>query len=135
MFALIHTISDNIIIRKSLKWTNLSADKEETFDCTNIYVQMESFMNKNLNKLSCNKTKLNLIEKCLRNLLSVKNSLDETPWSIPYHVNENERSIFLKDLDFYLMISGVLLKSCALFKGFIPKHHCPPTSAILPFFC
>ncbi len=134
MFALIHTISDNIIIRKSLKWTNLSADKEETFDCTNIYVQMESFMNKNLNKLSCNKTKLNLIEKCLRNLLSVKNSLDETPWSIPYHVNENERLIFLKDLDFYLMISGVLLKSCALFKGFIPKHHCAPTSAILPFF-
>ncbi|MCW3789744.1 hypothetical protein [Plebeiibacterium sediminum] len=134
MLALIHTISDNIIFRKSLKWTNLSVDKEETFDSTNIYVQMESFMNKYLNKLSCNKAKPNLIEKCLRNLLSVKNSMDETPWSIPCHINDNEKSIFLRDLDFYLMISGVLLKSCALFKGFIPKHHCPPISAMLPSF-
>ncbi len=134
MLALIHTISDNIIIRKSLKWTNISADNNETFDCANIYAQMESFMNKNLNKLSCNKTKLNLIEKCLRNVLSVKNSLDQTPWSIPNHLNENEKSIFLKDLDFYLMISGILLKSCSLFKGFIPKHHCPPISMILPLF-
>ncbi len=134
MLALIHTISENIIIRKSLKWTNLSVDKDETFDCANIYAQMESFMNKNLNKLSCNKTKLNLIEKCMQNVLSVKNSLDQTPWSIPNHVNDNERSIFLKDLDFYLMISTILLKSCSLFKGFIPKHHCPPISMILPVF-
>ncbi len=134
MLALIHTISENIIIRKSLKWSNLSVDKDETCDCANIYAQMESFMNKNLNKLSCNKTKLNLIEKCMRNVLSVKNSLDQTPWSIPNHVNDNERSIFLKDLDFYLMISAILLKSCSLFKGFIPKHHCPPISMILPVF-
>ncbi len=134
MFALIHSISNNIIYRKSLKWKNISSDDHETFECTDIYQQMESFMNKSLNKLTCNKTKLTLIEKCLQNVLSVKNNLDRTPWSIPWQLKEADYSVFLKDLDFYLMISGLLLKSCSLFKGFIPKRHCPPISKILPLF-
>ncbi|MCW3804848.1 hypothetical protein [Plebeiibacterium marinum] len=134
MLTSIHTITDSIIIRKSFKWKNNIFNNKPLLDCKDLYNKMESLLEKYLNKIAQLKMKSTNICMYISNLYSVKRRLDETPWNIPCNLNADENKIFLQDLDFYMMISGILLKANNLFNGFIDKCKSLSVLQMLPIF-
>ncbi len=134
MLTTIHTITDNIIIRKSFKWKNNLFFNKDLLNINDLYTRIERILEKYLNKVALSDKKCSNICKYITNIYSVKSRLDETPWNIPGNLNDDENKIFLQDLDFYLMISGVLLKANHLFKGFIDKCKHLSILQMLPTF-
>ncbi len=120
MLATIHIISDNIIFRKSYNWKNTSLNDNCDFECEKLYNTGENYFINCLENLS-KKQITKQIEKCINNLYSIKAKLDFHPWHIPTTLNNNEFNCFLKDLDFYLMLSGLLIKASELFTGYMNK--------------
>ncbi len=134
MLTTIHTITDNIIIRKSFKWKNNLFNNKDSLNINDLYTRIERILEKYLNKVALSEKKCTNICKYITNIHSIKSRLDQTPWNIPGNLNATENKIFLQDLDFYLMISGVLLKANHLFKGFIDKCKNLSISQMLPAF-
>lgn len=134
MLATIHAITDQILMRRSIKWRGIHAEDDSFIDCQKLYLNWEKFIYQNQDKLVSGKKKAALIQQCISNLSSVKNKLNQTPWSIPHHLNPKEYKIFINDLDFYLMTCGILIKSCDVFKGFIANHDLPAQTSMLPQF-
>ncbi len=134
MLTTIHTITDNIIIRKSFKWKNSLFNNKDSLNINDLYNRIERILEKYLNKVALSEKKCTNICKYITNIHSIKSRLDETPWNIPGNLNTAENKIFLQDLDFYLMISGVLLKANHLFKGFIDKCKNLSILQMLPAF-
>ncbi len=133
MITSIHNITDSIIIRKSFRWRSSIINDEQIINCNSIYHRIEKIMEGKLQKLSLKKNKINVVP-CILNLYSVKRRLEETPWIIPGNLNPDESRSFLQDLDFYLMISGTLLKIQSLFSGFVSKCKSLSVLQMLPVF-
>ncbi len=133
MITSIHNITDSIILRKSFRWKSAIINDDQIINCNSIYHRIEKLMEAKLQKLSLKKNKFNVIP-CILNLYSVKKRLEETPWVIPGNLNQEENRSFLQDLDFYLMISGSLLKIHNLFSGFISKCKSLSVLQMLPVF-
>ncbi len=135
MLVTIHTIADLIIIRKTQKWKCSDYKTHEEVDIEGVYTQMHLFMNRCLVEISTQESKITTTHQCLLNLYSLMQKLSLQAWSIPTKLNKAEYLSFLHDLDFYLMISGLLVKAISLFNGFIPPDKNLSTVQVLPSFC
>ncbi len=120
MLATLHNITDAIVIRKSIKWKNCFLADDEKTDCNSIFENMQSMLNKFLRKLSKSIQKTDLVTHCIRNVYSIKSRLQENEWPLPCSLSQNENKVYLHDLNFYLMLCGLLTKATTLFKGYIP---------------
>lgn len=134
MLPIIHSIADQIIFRKSLKWKDIEFQKHTPIDCLHLYTQLEKSMYIFLNQLITNEKKAELIQQCISNLCSIKGRLDEVPWIVSHKLSDEVKAIYLNDLDFYLMLSGILLKSHSVFNGFIPNDQLPAQTKMIPLF-
>lgn len=134
MLAEIHSISDEITVRKALKWRGVRTKNGMLTNSQLLYEKLERFIYQSLDQQVSHKQKPKHLQKCILNLCSIKNRLNETPWSVPYKLSKGEYNIYLSDLNFYLMVSGILLKSYSVFKGFIPEDQFPALTAMLPVF-
>ncbi len=134
MLATIHIIADSILIRKSLKWRNCTSADKMPLECKSLYNRLDQFLNDSLSDIIHKKRKIKNTYHYLFNLISVKESMDIHPCSIPCNLNKQELQIFLQDMDFYLMLSGILIKARNLYKGFIEEANFPSCIRILPVF-
>ncbi|MCW3808031.1 hypothetical protein [Plebeiibacterium marinum] len=134
MLPTIHTIADSILLRKSLKWKDCPAAEKMPLDCKSLYNRFELFLNKTLPDLIHKKHKSKSTQNYLTNLVCIKETLDAHPWCIPCNLNKQEHKTFLMDLDFYLMLSGILIKARRMFKGFLCGAQIPSCVRILPKF-
>ncbi|TLX71949.1 hypothetical protein E9993_19240 [Labilibacter sediminis] len=134
MLADIHSISDQIIIRKSLKWKGIHTTTGSLTDSRLLYDQLEKFIYHSFDQLVSNLENAAHVHKCILNMCSIKSRLNEIPWVVPNNLNSEEYNIFINDLNFYLMLSGTLLKSYSVFKGFISSDQFPALTKMLPIF-
>ncbi len=134
MLASIHTIAGSVLMRKALKWKNLNTKDDLAFDCDFIYNHLDNYLNESLSQIIHKKHKTKDICNYLSNLYGIKESLDTYPWKIPCNLTCEEQKIFLHDLDFYILLSGVLIKARNLLKGYLPDYKTPSSTKLLPLF-
>ncbi|MCW3805404.1 hypothetical protein [Plebeiibacterium marinum] len=133
MFATIHTITDDVIFRKSINWKNTNIKDSINIDCEKMYNGIESNFNKLIGKGSLK----HVIKKArcyIDNLLTVKEKLSVKPWHFPTNLSPVEYQSFLQDTNFYLMISGVLIKASFMFSGFLSTLKNYSVVKLLPRF-
>ncbi len=134
MLASIHTIADSILMRKALKWKNNNITKDLAFECGSIYNHLDDYLNKSLSQITHKKHKIKDVCNYLSNLNGIKESLDTYPWKIPCNLTSEEQKIFLNDLDFYILLSGILIKARNLLRGYLPDYKTPSCTKLLPLF-
>ncbi len=134
MLVSIHAIANSILIRKALKWKNCKTTENLNFDCVSIYNNLDDYLSKSLSQIIKKKHKVKDTCKYLSNLIGIKESLDTYAWKIPCNLTAEEQHIFLHDLDFYLLLSGILIKARTLLKGYLPNCQTPSCIKLLPQF-
>lgn len=135
----IHTLSDlhkfveQVRYRRNNKWSSslLRTDPDNS-TIEQLYHNCINQLYTWLDELSNDITKKEIIIPQLHNLCSLKKSLDTPAWTPPFNLKPLHQSWFIYDLYFYLMLSGLLLKTCSLFEGFCNPADYPSASLLKP---
>jgi len=121
MLVQLHHIANEIILRKSIKWKGEITPTNDNNTHVELFAGLEKQMDVYLSEIMSGKTKAKSVVKCLKNIYSIKQRLDEPAWHEPTNLNTDEYKVFLNDLDFYMLLSGVLLKCNDLFCGYLSQ--------------